>query len=632
MTGGAPGRSIADSMRSSLLRHGLPGVAVVVMAACGSRNALVIDAGTTSGSGGGAATSSGVGGASVSCSGTTVASSSGGAGGAGGATVASSSSAGGAGGAGASSSSSGAASSSSGAWDICGPGWMQSCYTALPATLNKGTCHAGVQTCVDGGGIWGPCLGEVTPQPADDCAAMADTDCDGVLTCTCTTWGDLFGYQPAPTSGIPPQLQVGRTVVDAAGNVYVSGHFAGTLDVAGTTLSAPGPNAIYLVKLTSCGAVVWARSFGDASLHASGAYVALDGLGRPVLAGGYSGTADFGGGPLGAATGDGAFVAAFDENGAHRWSKLFAGGGALDVGADGAGVVIAGFFGGTLSFGPGAPALTALDPEDIFLARFNTSDGTPQWSRRIARGLTAMDGFVPYPLALAVSPGGRIYLAGSFSPSIDLGLGQVLAKGDTDAFVAAYDAAGAPVWGKTFGVPSTSTQAWDVTTGADERPVFTGYAGSGFVSAPCGDLGGGPVFPGFGGAYLAALDASGSHLWSRGADPGYQGSDAGPAVAVDLSGNVLWTGIALPAPGAPGIDLGGGPLPGNGVYVGRYGPGGAYLDSTRIFGPQIFSHGVAAFGPDAILATRGYVADLPSGTVQGPSAFVMSLIVGKLPL
>jgi hypothetical protein len=46
----------------------------------------------------------------------------------------------------------------------------------------------------------------------------------------------------------------------------------------------------------------------------------------------------------------------------------------------------------------------------------------------------------------------------------------------------------------------------------------------------------------------------------------------------------------------------------------------------------MFSHDVAAFGPDAILTTRGDIAELPSGTVQGPSAFVMSLIVGKLPL
>jgi hypothetical protein len=49
------------------------------------------------------------------------------------------------------------------------------------------------------------------------------------------------------------------------------------------------------------------------------------------------------------------------------WAPSF-GDASLDVGADGASVLVAGFFGGTLSFGPGAPALTALDPEDIMVS------------------------------------------------------------------------------------------------------------------------------------------------------------------------------------------------------------------------------------------------------------------------
>ena len=51
---------------------------------------------------------------------------------------------------------------------------QQSCYTGAPNTQNVGECTDGLQTC--GGGVWGPCVGDITPT-AEQCDGL-DNDCD----------------------------------------------------------------------------------------------------------------------------------------------------------------------------------------------------------------------------------------------------------------------------------------------------------------------------------------------------------------------------------------------------------------------------------------------------------------------
>ncbi|MEM1030795.1 MAG: MopE-related protein [Myxococcota bacterium] len=58
---------------------------------------------------------------------------------------------------------------------MCTNGATQACYSGAPTTQNVGACVAGQQTCA--GGQWGPCVGEVTPEP--ETCNNADDDCDG---------------------------------------------------------------------------------------------------------------------------------------------------------------------------------------------------------------------------------------------------------------------------------------------------------------------------------------------------------------------------------------------------------------------------------------------------------------------
>jgi stigma-specific protein Stig1 len=72
----------------------------------------------------------------------------------------------------------------------CAEGATQSCYGGPAGTDGVGACKHGTQTCT--GGVWGPCAGEVQPQPEvcngkdDDCAGGVDDGdlCGPSATCT----------------------------------------------------------------------------------------------------------------------------------------------------------------------------------------------------------------------------------------------------------------------------------------------------------------------------------------------------------------------------------------------------------------------------------------------------------------
>jgi Bacterial lectin len=72
---------------------------------------------------------------------------------------------------------------------LCVTGATQGCYDGPAGTEGVGVCHAGTQTCMGTPAGWGPCEGEVTPQPPD---------CDGIdHTCT----GVIVACNPGTTCG-----------------------------------------------------------------------------------------------------------------------------------------------------------------------------------------------------------------------------------------------------------------------------------------------------------------------------------------------------------------------------------------------------------------------------------------------
>jgi hypothetical protein len=178
--------------------------------------------------------------------------------------------------------------------------------------------------------------------------------------------------------------------VDGNGNVTVTGDFCGTVDFGGGPLTSAGLNDIFVASYSSTGAFRWAKRFGTTSKD-QGWGVAVDGTGNVTITGAFNGTVDFGGGPLSSPVNGDIFIASYSSTGAFRWARRL--GATTDddwgyaVAVDGSGnVTVAGVFSGTVDFG-GGPLATA-GGNDIFVASYSAT-GSFRWARRF--GATGID-------------------------------------------------------------------------------------------------------------------------------------------------------------------------------------------------------------------------------------------------
>lgn len=331
-----------------------------------------------------------------------------------------------------------------------------------------------------------------------------------------------------------------EVAVDGAGNVLVTGLFAGTVDFGGGNLVAAGSSDVFLLKLDPSGNHLWSRRFGS-SLADMGYGVATDGAGNVLVTGQYVGNADFGGGPLVSAGSTEIFLAKYDAGGAHQWSRRF-GNNSTDVGravvVDGSGnVILTGYCSGTVDFGGGGTA--ALGNDDAFVAKFDAA-GTHQWSRRFG-GVGDDIGY-----SVAVDGAGAVVATGFFQGTMNAGGGNLVSAGVADIFVAKYDAAGAHQWSRRFG-----GSGHDVGYGA-AMDSGGGVLLTGEILGAV-DLGGGPVTGQNMDIFVAKYDPSGNWLWNR--HFGGTSTDLGFDVAADGTGGVVLTGYyRLTA------DFGGGPV------------------------------------------------------------------------
>ena len=225
----------------------------------------------------------------------------------------------------------------------------------------------------------------------------------------------------------------GRAVaVDGMGNVLAAGALLGTVDFGGGQLSSAGGQDAFLAKLDDGGMHVWSKRFGDVSYQAARA-VAVDSAANTLMTGYFSGSVDFGGGPLSSTAGENIFLAKFDAGGAHAWSKRFGDGGiqtGSGVALDAAGnVVLTGDFGAQLDFGGGP--LQSGGASDVFLAKLD-ADGAHLWSKRFG------DAANQAGRGVAVDPWGNVLIAGDFGGAIDFGAGSLVSSGGADSFVAKF--------------------------------------------------------------------------------------------------------------------------------------------------------------------------------------------------
>jgi PKD repeat protein len=296
--------------------------------------------------------------------------------------------------------------------------------------------------------------------------------------------------------------------VDPLGFVVLAGSFSGSVDFgSGAPLTSAGSTDIFIAKYTLAGAHVWSKRFGDAGDDVAHG-VKVDSKGNVIVVGSFNGTVNFGGGPITtpSLTTSDAFIAAFDKNGVHQWSKGY-GSGFNDVGYAVAvdaldNVVVVGSFAGTIDFGGGNILRSSFSSLDVWLAKY-TSAGALTWVKRFG-GNADDNGY-----AVAIDKNGNILFTGSFDGSIDFGGGPLNTAGGTDIFLAKYSPAGAYVWANRYGGGGTDA-GYAVATDSVGRVVLTGHFGD-TVDFGGGTISSGGVFD----TFLAKFSPTGAYHLGR---------------------------------------------------------------------------------------------------------------------
>jgi hypothetical protein len=411
-------------------------------------------------------------------------------------------------------------------------------------------------------------------------------------------WGESYGH----FSGIERLYDV---ATDSHGNVIVIGYFNYQIDFGGGPLPWSGGQDTFLAKLSPSGNHLWSKSFGISGLT-HGRSIAIDGDDNIIITGRFSGSADFqGGGIYTTLTSAGdydIFVAKFDPLGLPLWSDSFGDSSYqaphdIAVGPDG-GIVIPGVFAGSVDFGDGV--LTSAGGNDGFVAKFDAG-GTLEWSRGF--GGTGSD----QANGVAIDAGGNIALIGDFENAVDFGGGALTSAGSRDVFAAVYDAAGSHVRSQRFGDTTIQYGARCSFDSTDDL-LLTGY----FYGSM--DFGGGPIFSsGARDIFLAKLDTTGAHQWSRkfGDNHSQYVSD------IDVDGNDR---VVIAGDFYGSVDFGGGPLTSvdlGDVYVATFDAAGTHV-SSRSFGGEDDQNlwGVDADGYDNITFAGDFSGSIDLG--NGP--------------
>jgi hypothetical protein len=336
---------------------------------------------------------------------------------------------------------------------------------------------------------------------------------------------------------------VTNVAADAAGNVYVTGRFAGLLDVAPgpekLVLTSEGGTDAFVVKLSSSGALLWASQFGgtgdvsprDIEVGASDGYV--------YLAGDFTGTVDAAPGrtrelltSLGST--DAVAVKLSGATGKLAWAAQQ--GGAGQDGARGVAVdattgdaIIAGEFSGTADLRPGKLRHTVTSAEEFdgfnaYVSKLSVN-GKFTWAQTYASGQDALD-----TSEVEVDGAGNVWALGSYSGAANQG-----------TWLWKLNGAGTTQLQRLNDRQSGTTDA-DLALDAAGNVYLAGY----FSGSADFDPGAGTAaLSAFGGsdAYVLKLNSAGNFVYAR--QLGGAGNDYGAAIGLDAAGNIFAAGTFI---------------------------------------------------------------------------------------
>ena len=272
---------------------------------------------------------------------------------------------------------------------------------------------------------------------------------------------------------------------DAAGNIYVTGHYYSPSIVFGndTLINiAGGGTDIYTVKYSPAGNELWARTGGGTGFDES-TTICTDAAGNIYVAGEfYSPSMTFGAQTVtnsDRSTGlFDMFIVKYDTDGNVIWARSAGGtdndaiiGITTDVTGN---IIVTGSSGSPIcNFG----AVTLINPgiigyDDVFTVKYDSS-GNALWGQSVA-GNNFEEG-----AGVASDAAGNIYVTGNFSSIFIVFGNDTLYNartmgGPTDVFLVKYDPAGNELWAKRAGSRFIDG-AYDVVTDSNGDAIITGF-------------------------------------------------------------------------------------------------------------------------------------------------------------
>jgi hypothetical protein len=244
----------------------------------------------------------------------------------------------------------------------------------------------------------------------------------------------------ARSAGSNDQEYSEAITTDLSGNVIVSGYFASSTMLFGSTLLTninPGVYKVFIVKFDSVGNVVWAKSAdGNGYNHAFG--LATDSNENILVTGGYqNGSITFDNIVLANAGSANSFIVKYDPAGNIIWAKSEGGNNrdiANSIACEQNGNFFVGGWTSSSILTIGNTVLTNAGINDIWFAKYDPS-GNVIWAKSVgSSGLEDCAG-------IAVSTIGEVYIVGWYDgPALHLGNTVLINYGGADIFTAKLDA------------------------------------------------------------------------------------------------------------------------------------------------------------------------------------------------
>ena len=350
-------------------------------------------------------------------------------------------------------------------------GLTRSCYTGPRGTSCVGLCKAGTETC--SAGSWKTCQGMV--KPVKEACDGKDNDCNGKiddgLSCK---WVKTFGGTSI-LSNLKSHIKV-----DKNGNVYYVESF--NKEVIFDKLKVTSTNGgVFITKMDSKGTVLWAKKITGARGKPTIGGLAIDASGNVFVTGNYTTDAVFDtlkvAPKAGTAPTKTCYITKLNTAGRFLWAKSIDGGQCVGVAADSSGnAYVTGTYNNTLLLGTGGN-LKSQGSTDVWVARFNSSDGSASWVHSL--GGTSTE----HARAIVVDNKNRVYITGEYLGSIRLTTGQIpplTSQGLFDIFLLQMDTSGDVYYARTLGGKNLD-QVVDLAVDASQNVYLLGRFRSSFA-------------------------------------------------------------------------------------------------------------------------------------------------------